>query len=1197
MRDPEELFEELDAIEDECLQITGDALGELQTRWESVVSESQVGGELDAELAKLLRARTTEVGLHFLSVLHELDKGAEAQLFPAKLVDIAPSSEMRELVRACERDVPNFLRLYQAKREIYVDGGSHARTVLKEVQKSSSETVLQKAAQSVLDLPQPINSAPALFSLNGFGVGMYGSRDRIGSTVIKTHSICMLFVPVMPLAAYRVESTGDGYYFLSKDKLSAFARGYRALALLTIVGLIAFSIISSYLNNPGRRFEQAMDEAQDLSTTTDRETQIARYEAIISDFRNNVSATDLQRAASALVPLYLADVPDPLTPDELEKAEIALVRFHKLIRIAQSGTPSQLLSKTMIAWAKALDGPEMDQRVASLNMLRRAQALQLGNGEAARVVSEAYQLQRVAIAGTLAQTRPLDAVDFYLEMGALRLLEASDLLLKMNLSQFLSASGQRTRWKRAATTASTTAARTAIEERETVANALAQSDEALLEVVDESALSALVNSGEASQAVRVALAELKLSQGLNDEAIEILLAIGSHGEMTLMAQQLLSQCYSAAGRIEDADALIDSYLNYRLGRFQNVSVLYNEAANTLVDRLYNDAQQGNMPSSIESELNELSDEDAQKKRFGEWVQERLSADNDVATLRKSYEEYGDVVSMVLQQGMVKLELASTASGEERNVILAEAERSFLAIATEAAGAPQYHLNLGEVYYRLGKVAEGDNEFESLLGQQDSQLTLMVAQVYRGLGLRKRAKEAAEAVWELKTQPFEAQAAQLMVVLSSELDDKEKWLKRGDQKSESVQIGLLDVQAERAVQEGREKDADKLFAKIVKRHLAQNGAGGLNNAALANMRRYTLTGKIEQLDSARSDMEKALRQIPNEPIVTHNLSSLANQHGGVQILSSWIKIEIARPSGSDTNAVLGYLLEGPLRDTVLDKVQKNSSIRLSRSLAKQLQILSPQSEYGWLSEANWMTWNKDAEALQSLYSRVEPLIFDDSESEDSAKKYVAGELDEELIAASETTILGLEKQLSEARAAKHDPTIATVLLFLGHILEDQASLTRSVEQAQKSLEYFRESAKRWPELALEDDIIRGLVNVALFRAVKGDVELETFWDRELRTYGFRNAFLGEEFEVVRAKLVALLKKEPEFAQGIALALKQAKVKPTPTQWVLGKISGDSELLNLSKSSLSEAHRIGSYRISQHLAPTSKSAKRTLSIAGG
>ncbi len=79
MRDPEELFEELDEIEDQCLEATSDALEELQTRWESVVSETQASDELESELASLLRARATEVGLHFLSVLHDLDKGAEAQ--------------------------------------------------------------------------------------------------------------------------------------------------------------------------------------------------------------------------------------------------------------------------------------------------------------------------------------------------------------------------------------------------------------------------------------------------------------------------------------------------------------------------------------------------------------------------------------------------------------------------------------------------------------------------------------------------------------------------------------------------------------------------------------------------------------------------------------------------------------------------------------------------------------------------------------------------------------------------------------------------------------------------------------------------------------------------------------------------------------------------------------------------------------
>ncbi len=1126
-------------------------------------------------------------------MLHDLDKGAEAQFFPAKLVEIAPNSNMKELVRACERDVPNFLRLYQAKRQIYKDGGSHARTLLKEVQKSSAETVLQKAAQQVLDLPQPITSAPTLFSLNGFGLGMYGSRDRIGSTVIKTHSICLLFVPVMPLSAYRVESAEDGYYFLSKDKLSVFARGYRALALLAVVGVIAFIVVSGYLNSPVRRFEQAMDEAQELSSSADRETRITRYETIVDKFGTEVSATHMQRAASALVPLYLADVPTPLLPNEVDKAELAIARFHGLPQVARSGKPSQLLSKRMMAWAKTLDGPEMDQRVASLNMLGRAQALNLDDSAAERLVSEAFDTQRLAIAETLAHTRPLDAVDLYLEMGASGLVASSDVLLSMNLSQFLSAKGQRARWKKAATMASMAPVRLAIEERGAEALALETRNATLLEAPNEAALSKRVHSGEASQEVRVALAEMKLSQGQSEEAITLLTAIGSHGEMTLMAQQLLSESYSASGRAEDADVLLDGYLSYRLGRFQNVSASYNDIANALVDRLYADAQRGVMPASIENELSVLNDEDAQK-RFGEWVNEQVGLDKEVALRRQSYEEYGDVVSMVLQLGMVKLELASKASGEQRNVILAQAERSFLAIASEASGAPQYHLNLGEVYYRLGKVAEGDKEFESLLAQKDSQLTLMVAQVYRGLGLRKRAKEAAKAVWELKTQPFEAQAAQMMVLLSSELDDRETWLKRGDQKSDSVQIGLLDVEGERALEEGRDKDADKLFARIVKRYLAQNDTGGLNNAALANMRRYELTGKLQHLDSALSDIEKALRQSPNEPIVTHNLSSLAQQHGGVQILSSWIRVEIVRPSGSDSNAVLQYLGDGPLREVVLEKVQKNASIRLSRSLAKQLQILSPQSEYGWSSEATWMSLHKDVESLQALYSRLKALTLDDSEAQEHLRKYLAGELDDDLFAAKQTAVAGLEKRLSEARATKHAPTTATLLLMLGHVLESQASLTRNTELAQKSLDYFRESARLWPELALQSDILRGLANVALFKAIAGDTELETFWDREYRTYGFQYAFLGDEFAEVRSKLLVALGKQPEFGQAIVLAINDAKAKPNLTQWVIGKISDNSELLKLSESALQEPYRELYYQIRQHLSPSSMSAKRALSI---
>src|SRR5688500_16128436 len=72
---------------------------------------------------------------------------------------------------------------------------------------------------------RPIESAPSLFTLNGVGFGIYGSRDHDPETnsYIKTHCLCVLFIPLLAFRAYRVMQApqGQGWYFLGREPLSA----------------------------------------------------------------------------------------------------------------------------------------------------------------------------------------------------------------------------------------------------------------------------------------------------------------------------------------------------------------------------------------------------------------------------------------------------------------------------------------------------------------------------------------------------------------------------------------------------------------------------------------------------------------------------------------------------------------------------------------------------------------------------------------------------------------------------------------------------------------------------------------------------------------------------------------------------------------------------------------------------------------
>jgi hypothetical protein len=59
---------------------------------------------------------------------------------------------------------------------------------------------------------RPIESAPALGSLFGFGMDLYGSRDfdEDTNTCVKSRCLTILGIPVLALSAYRVAAYPEG---------------------------------------------------------------------------------------------------------------------------------------------------------------------------------------------------------------------------------------------------------------------------------------------------------------------------------------------------------------------------------------------------------------------------------------------------------------------------------------------------------------------------------------------------------------------------------------------------------------------------------------------------------------------------------------------------------------------------------------------------------------------------------------------------------------------------------------------------------------------------------------------------------------------------------------------------------------------------------------------------------------------------
>jgi hypothetical protein len=100
--------------------------------------------------------------------------------------------------------------------------------------------------QRVLGGLKPISSAPSLSTINGFGFTVYGNSDYDAETrsYIATHYFVALFIPIFPIARYRVIHEAGGHYrFLGKLPLRAADRWHLWLAITaSIAAIIGISV-------------------------------------------------------------------------------------------------------------------------------------------------------------------------------------------------------------------------------------------------------------------------------------------------------------------------------------------------------------------------------------------------------------------------------------------------------------------------------------------------------------------------------------------------------------------------------------------------------------------------------------------------------------------------------------------------------------------------------------------------------------------------------------------------------------------------------------------------------------------------------------------------------------------------------------------------------------------------------------------
>lgn len=1118
----------------------------------------------DAELAPRIKGRVAlllgEVaGLDAAS--GDLD-GARRLL--GKAVRLALAPEVRAEYEAAAEELAVFARLTHARWLQRAGQFKRADRALAQARRTVKSRALRDALREAEKAPRPLERAPKLFTVNGIGFRLYGARDRWpDGSYVATYCFCVLFVPIVPVAAYRVRDVDSTtYQFLAKEPLGPIAKVWRGLALLGTLGAVASVAVSSYLDSPARKASIALAEAREAEAKGDHEGALAQYRLVLGTYPGEV---DKDEVATSIVRLVTAEgVREPATVASLEAIGRVVNAFNELPIGTRYGKAGVLLAERLSAFADQIGEDTPEKAAASLTVLDMAARVVEGRAEATAITTRRARLRK-HLADGMAESRPIGALRHYVALGDVASIEAAKKILDSfgpAPSLWIEAEAEAMAWARQAAKHGQADAAADVEKRLEEARKKLAEDRAILEANDEVALVAAIAQRRGHQELAVGMAAGQRSRGDTKAALKLLGGLGPPGRLTALAQQALADTHAEAGNLDEADAILTALVKERVPDFQEAQRALRAASLTIENRIDGELRTGKVPGDLLAKLQGAT-EAQERELIQGYIAEQFRSDPALASLQAALLRHEAVIPASISLGMVKLRRAATTTGDAQRALLEEAERAFLALRGEAAGDPLYHLGLGQVYHRLGRAADGDAELEGVLQKKDPVLSLGVANAYRELGLEHKARQVVEAVYNDTSveQDKRYGAAALRANVSMDLADREKWLGLADPSSPYIKVQLLQVKGTRAVTEGNLAEADKAFAAEAAFHEkdATRTATAANNAAVAHSGRYQATGDAAHLRAAIKGFEVAMRLEGDSAIVVGNLADALEHLSVVTVLERWVDMKALRLDRNEAWKLAWAMADGPLRGDLFAALEKDPNQRRALELSRREQILAPQKESAYQREYTWLSLRADGKGLAELSARLQTMPpIDRQNTAADAAAWLTGQQDAELDRSSKAEAETWRSRIPELTKSRKAPTAAAAWLMLAEILRRRMHVDTSAENLDEMAKAYRRAHELWPEGIPAWPLGNGLSAVAFGRAKAISPGLAKAWQAEGRRLSALRLAYRASLGPDGAEVLAALRKQPELAEAAALRRGKLDGRPVLTDWILARLAGDAEL---------------------------------------
>jgi tetratricopeptide (TPR) repeat protein len=1007
-----------------------------------------------------------------------------------RAAEFATSDVLRDLVTADQnglRDGEAFEGIRSLCQRGLVD---KARRQLVKRRKSTADPVMKKRIDEFLADPRnfiaPIRSAPSMMTYNGVGTMLHGERDRkADGSYVATLCIVFLFIPLIPLRSYLVQRVQQGWRFYGRVPLSPFAFWWRRLILLgpLLFGLGAWGV-DAYDASPRVREERALSAAGDQIGRRDYAGALKTLKPLAWTGSESRSARMKELWGKALT-AALEEIDGPerasrflassgATARELNRpldARQAAAADAALKRLA-SGPESAPSTLNLIAWLCALS-PEYTGKQADLALRACAGSKdpQLLAGAVDLCVAASRpcppEILRALKEALLRSGHPTWNADAVTYLRAADPADARPVLLarletpwkgaglKEDLSalanlpepfrRLCSADAERDPAKRAELLEKAAEAAGLPEPEQSwhrlgVARRLAKTYGELNEAdpvhwpiakAHPWAVRAAELAPDDAEA-RVTAVRYLVQDGDFDKAI----ALGTPALQEPKTALLVGIATARSGKPEDAAKLLRPIVERDLPAYVAGVREWNEATENKTNNTWRSLTLGTAPQAIIRSLNSLPQDKAQLQA-ARWVQEQVDRDPQITALSAKVRQLGDIHTAATELAMIELGLGqSLAKGPARQARLEAAEHLFLELRKVLGNDPHQELQLGQVYFWLGKDKEGAEIFDKLEQTADGPLLYKMGEIYRNLARMDTARRVLERAYEKSSGEEKEDIALTRAITNTSKEDRLLWLKKADPKSSRVRVEIDQAEAEIDMEAGRFDEAVPALKRVAAYYAGlPERTMVLNNGALIQFDLARSTGDQKYHMEALRLMRRAHESSPEDAIVLSNYVYELQQAGVAALAGNALRADLLH----ETPHVqwMDFVEPRPTPEETAVKAKAQPELRRSAELGVRSTVLSPDGTTGYQTQIYFLRLTRDAAGIRRLREQVESRPAPHKEDEQGEETRAPGAKVEARKKALERSLTRWEQLLPGLRKAGHAPSLAYALMSSAGIRLDAA----------------------------------------------------------------------------------------------------------------------------------------------------------------